>query len=1503
MDARAALANIRAMSSRRLPAIIAFLAIVLAAPPARSQVLISEFMASNSKTLKDDDGSYSDWIELFNATAESVQLKGWFLTDDSLNLQKWVFPDTLLRPGKHLVVFASNKNRGGAGAVLHTNFKLGTAPGYLALVQPDGTNIVSQFAPHYPLQMQDVSFGLGVLSTNISLLATNAPAAALVPANADLGDTWTSLDFDDTAWTHGLSGIGFSSSAPDQPAKIGAQAILAAGPLAYWPFNETAGTSATNLANPNLPAVYTNGVILAQPGLRPPDFTGFETTNNSPKLDGLNDYITVGTGIMNNLSAFTMAGWIKPGALNLTRSGLWGQHDVVEFGFLEPGNLLLSTGNGGSAAATYPFPINEWHFLAAVGDGQELRIYIDGALAATGGEAAIDYGSSAYPFNIGGGGILDTSGDWFKGQVEEVAVYGKALDDDEILNLYLSGKNPAQSYGNLVKTDIGAAMKGVNGSVYARFPFAVGKVADIDFVNLRLRYDDGFVAYLNGVEIARRNAPETPEWDSAASDVRAGATGLRLEEFNLSSQVGLLREGRNVLAIHGLNMAATDSDFLLQPELTATIVTLDTNAWRYFTTPTPGLLNGPGNTNLGPLILDVAHVPAQPTDDQAIAVTARPVQTLGPVASVKLTYRVMYGAELQVAMLDDGAHGDGAAGDGVYGAIIPASVSAPGQMVRYFVTSADTSGRTNRWPSYLDKLNSPQYLGTVVQDPSLTNRLPVLHWFVQNPASADTTTGTRASLFFDGEFYDNIGTSLHGQSSSGFPKKSYNMNLNTGFHFRYDPAATPAKNFNLLTIYPDKAHMRNMLAYETYKDAGSPYHVVIPMRVQQNGKFYSDAHYVEDGNADYLDRVGLDSNGALYKMYNVFDSTSGAEKKTRRIEGTADLQAFITGLGQTGAAKTRFIFDNANIPAMVNYLAAMIVTGNVDCCHKNYYAYRDTEGTGEWEFLPWDQDLSFGRDWTGTLNYFDDKMYFDNPLYIGNNNTLIAALFAIPGVQQMYLRRLRTLMDDLLQPPGTPVAELKYEAQMDRWYDLISPDAALDFAKWATWGTKQTMAQAVNIMKTNYMIPRRNYLFNTQSGTKGPIPLAQPPNLTILFGDMDFNPVSGNQNQEYIQLRNTNKISVDISGWKLDGAIQYTFRSGVVIPTNGFLYVTPNSADFRARAVGPRGGQGLFVQGGYKGRLSARGGTVVLSDTAGRAVQSITYEGTPTAAQLSLRVTEIMANPPPPSVGSSYVAEDFQFVALQNTGLTPLGLDGVRFVNGIDFVFPPGAGRKLQPGRKLYLAKNPGAFASRYGVGFDVVGPFVLNLSKQGEQIAFVDATGEKVLDFSYNTGWLPDGAQSNHSLVIRDAQSAWDHWGDKDLWQASELAGGTPAQNGFAEWKKLFFSADELADPAVSGELADPDHDGFANKQEFLSGTDPKNPQSFLKLAAQSAANGTLTLLFQPVVGHTYSILARDSLTEGAWVKLADFAPGDTAPVRYADPSVPNRKQRFYRLVTPAVP
>ena len=92
--------------------------------------VISEFMAASRASLLDEDGEASDWIELFNPTAERINLAGWALTDDAVLPAKWRFPERFLEPGAFLVVFASAKNRTGPG-LLHTNFRLEAEGEYL----------------------------------------------------------------------------------------------------------------------------------------------------------------------------------------------------------------------------------------------------------------------------------------------------------------------------------------------------------------------------------------------------------------------------------------------------------------------------------------------------------------------------------------------------------------------------------------------------------------------------------------------------------------------------------------------------------------------------------------------------------------------------------------------------------------------------------------------------------------------------------------------------------------------------------------------------------------------------------------------------------------------------------------------------------------------------------------------------------------------------------------------------------------------------------------------------------------------------------------------------------------------------------------------------------------------------------------------------------------------------------------------------------------------------
>lgn len=101
----------------------------------------------------------------------------------------------------------------------------------------------------------------------------------------------------------------------------------------------------------------------------------------------------------------------------------------------------------------------------------------------------------------------------------------------------------------------------------------------------------------------------------------------------------------------------------------------------------------------------------------------------------------------------------------------------------------------------------------------------------------------------------------------------------------------------------------------------------------------------------------------------------------------------------------------------------------------------------------------------------------------------------------------------------------------------------------------------------------------------GPLPPRQPDEVDVIIEAVE---VAGDQS--YVVLHNRQGIAVDVSGWRLMGrGIEHTLRAGTVLPTGGRLFVVADVPAFRARAEGPTGGQGLFLQGNWRGELLPAG--------------------------------------------------------------------------------------------------------------------------------------------------------------------------------------------------------------------------------------------------------------------------------------------------------------------------
>lgn len=1217
--------------------------------PARAQVIVSEFVASNQSGLRDEDGERSDWIELQNLSTNRVDLAGWRLTDDAAQPSKWVFPSIALAPGEFLVVFASGKNRAVAGRELHTSFRLDAQGEDLFLRRPDGS-IASGFSP-YPPQLPDVAYGVGRNSVQVTnLVALDAQATFQVATEESPGPEWREPAFDDVTWQRGPMPLGI-----DVAGSLGTyeQLVLADDPLFYWNFDESSGP-ALNRAAPG----QIQDALVASGGAARVEHTALPLGRAAslPGTDGSRFYapkLSPGADVRGSWAAEFWLRTSSPAKPTYfievaTVGGTLNSPGLIQ-GFNGDRLEIFGAFAGRTGAAGPVLNTPGWHHLlfayygSAAGEGVADRqeIFVDGARVSS---RSGDF-SSPLVFGTGGlaaGGTIAGPGlNVLKGEMDELAIYDlRRFTNASLLSSHVASlaarhyqavatTNLAGTFG----TDLRSAMAGRSTSVLTRFPLVLSEATNMNHLTLAVGYDDGFAAWINGVPVAAANAPPQPGSTAAALTNRAPREALTPQVFDLDAFVPLLRPGTNVLAIQGLASAKDAPDFFLSAQLAGLMSTEQTG----YLVPTPGTANGAASQREGPVVSDVTEDPPQPTPGQGLTIEATVAATAHPVAQVRLIYRIAFGQERILDLRDDGVAPDVMGGDGVYTAAIPGSAYAAGQMVRWAVVATDTASFSTRAPMAPAGSSASIYYGTVAADLSVRSNLPILQWFLEpgTEAAARTRAGTRACLFWDGEFYDNVWVHLRGRTAAGLDKCPYEFGFKETRSFRFARGEPRVDQFALNTTWRDKAYIRPVVGFEFLRECGVPASACFPMQVRRNGQFFSVALFVEIPDREYLRRHNLDAGGALYKAdLNGFTVEAqggylpveqGFEKKTPDDNDLGDIIEFARGLGLSGPARDAFVFDNVDIPAVINYMAACDILQHADRLVTNFYPYRDTRRSGEWTMLPWDLDLTLGQ-----VNNSVDEIQTsqDNPdgashPFYGIRgmadyrnpalwNRLNDVVVGTPVLRAMFLRRLRTLMDQFLCAPGTAAEQLYFEPRLNYWKDTLAEDAALDRSVWPTWGQNQTLAQAIGLIRDQYLPGRRQHLFGHHSArnpgypNNAGIPDAQQEGSRLEFGVVETAPPSGDPLEQFIELRNPGLAAVDISGWKIAGAADFSFKPGTVVVAGGSVHVARDVRSFRARAVSPRGQEARFVQGNFSGALPASGELRLLS-AIGAPVATLSY--------------------------------------------------------------------------------------------------------------------------------------------------------------------------------------------------------------------------------------------------------------------------------------------------------
>lgn len=495
-----------------LAAFSSFLAVPEAALQAQ-ELIIAEFMAANHLGVQDEDGDFSDWIEIYNTGREPISIGGWYLSNDVQDLRQWQFPDVVIGGQGFLQVFASGKNRAAPESELHTSFKLNRDGEYLALIGPDGMTIATEFFPEYPRQIGDVSYGALMEIETTLLVSSEGAARMFLPADDQFGMDWIAPGFDNSTWTWADMGLGYDRTpAPELPRKDVTQ-----------PGDWIDPTSFNSPANEEVD----------------------KAIDNDPHTKYLNfDKLNAG---------FTVTPSTGPSVV--TGLCLTSANDAPE---RDPTSFVLSGSTDGRSFV---------EIARGSVPGFPLRFFtVEIAFA---NDRAFTHYQLLFP-------TVQNANAAVAMQIAEVE--------------FLGSLGPGTLFSDLISTDVETAMYGRSTSVYLRMPFPAQAVQPLDWLALHVHYDDGFVAFLNGIEVARSNAPEILTYDSKATADRPHDLALVSERFDLSDSAPLIQPGANVLAIQALNDRADSPDFLIQAQLENTQVIIGDNG--YFESPTPGSVNG-----------------------------------------------------------------------------------------------------------------------------------------------------------------------------------------------------------------------------------------------------------------------------------------------------------------------------------------------------------------------------------------------------------------------------------------------------------------------------------------------------------------------------------------------------------------------------------------------------------------------------------------------------------------------------------------------------------------------------------------------------------------------------------------------------------------------------------------------------------------------------------------------------------------------------------------------
>lgn len=1324
-------------------------------PWSSGAVRINEFLPGNGGRLQDEDLQSPSWIEIYNEGAGPVDLGGWHLTDDAAKLTKWTFPATNLPAGGYLVVFASGKDRANVAGPLHTNFRLDQGGEYLALVAPDGT-VAHAYSPAYPDQRQNVSYGLEVPTSATSLIASGATVRVLVPTSGALGLTWTAPAFNDAGWAAGFLPASYVvgvTATPLLSLDVNDRSSPAAG------LTQAGFSSFVINSNGSATTIQTQATVRVFGGLT-------VTVSNTPGF-GYNDTLR-GEPLDNG--AFTESLLLRDFIRSEDNSGT--------------GGLDISLG-GLSANALHRLTV--WSFDDGSTTVKVMDWFANGLLV-----------KSNYMFNPA---VSPTSNDQYRFTFETPASGAGTI--------LLAGRRDVTSSGvtvifNALKVErltpqpptnaFGTAMWSNNATAYLRVPFNVADPDAFQKLKLRMKYDDGFVAYLNGQEVASRNAPGTPQWNSTATAAAADSQSLVYEDIVFTNTPGLLLAGANVLAIQGLNVSAMDADFYVLPELEG----LATGAAveRYFTPPTPGADNGAGYLGL---VADTKF-----SVDRGFYSTPFTVA----ITSATATASIYWTTNGSIPSLTNGTLYTGPVA--IPG---PRLLRAAAFLTNYVASVPDTHSYLFLGPVLLQSSNQPGYPTTwqgsypadYGMDPFIVNHpnygatlsndlrsIPTLSLGSDHDSFWHQTTGiyvdalndrgeraTSVELFNgdnSSEFQINSGIQMHGQAgrdNARSAKHSFRLEFKSAFgpsrlaHDIFGGGVTDFDSLILRSSWADEWVTR----YDPFSGGTYPWAEDYPLRYRPENATYLRDLWVKQAMVDmgHLATRGryvhLYLNGLYWGIYNLTERVDpayfahhfgGYEKDWDIMKDYSELQdgsrtdwdnlIAQVNLGITSEPEFRAVADQVDLDSLIDFMLLHALVEANDWLqssnpHNWYGAHRRANATNgfpatKWIFLPWDQEIALNRLRNDDrVNGLSDESL---PSRIYNQ------LRNWPEFRRLYGDRVQKQMFN-----GGPLAVSNNVARLQALAGTI--DRAI-VAESARWGDARKFAIGSNGGTSNTLTRDEWWVPELQKLYTNWLPNVVPQRTLARLQQAGLYPAT----------------AAPVFS-PFGGAVSNGFTLAISHPNgSGQIYFTPDGSDPREYGTGAIAGSAQP----YSTPIPINAPTLVRARVYDAGDWSALVEAVfyPPQDLSKLGLTEIMYHPPDRGATSG---NDLEFLELQNTGTNTLNLSGLTFTSGITFTFTNGT--VLGPGQWFVLARDAAAFAGKYP-GVTIGGTYTGQLDNGGEPLTLAHALGTPVFSVTYGDRppWpvTPDGA--DFSLVQRNPGG--EQAPDKgNPWRASANPGGSP--------------------------------------------------------------------------------------------------------------------------------